>query len=101
MSECTATHYPTEFDNRDKIMKRIKRLKELHAVNLVLAHPYNQLPEKAKIPLRIEQAEIDALEDLFAGRDLQKSLEWCVAGEHYCGAEGVKRAMEFQKTLQK
>jgi hypothetical protein len=55
---------------------------------------YSDLTELEKIPHRIEIAKELALEDLKNGIDLKPILERCIEKEQYCGAEGIKLAIE-------
>lgn len=59
---------------------------------------YLELSEIEKIPIRIERAKEIALKDLRSGVDLNESLDWCIINEQYCGAEGIKRAIEEYKS---
>ena len=58
---------------------------------------YSDLSELEKIPLRINMAEKLALEYLHKGIDLSGDLKWCIDNEQYCGAEGIRRALEKSK----
>lgn len=58
---------------------------------------YSKLPDSEKRKLRIERAEIMALEDIANGFDINYILKRCVERELYCGAEGIKRAIEKSK----
>ena len=61
---------------------------------------YRLLPEDDKRKRRIDMAEIIALkETLLAGKNLDEELQSCIKGEHYCGAEGVKRVKEWWKSI--
>ncbi len=56
---------------------------------------YRDLTELEKIPLRVLQAEKTALLEIKEKADLRNYLKECVENEWYCGAEGIKRALEF------
>lgn len=60
---------------------------------------YKDLTELEKIPHRIEMAKELALEDLKNGVDLESILKRCVEREYYCGAEGIKLAINEYKKL--
>ncbi len=56
---------------------------------------YNNLSEREKIPYRIEIATVLALEEIQKGTDLKPVLQRCIEKQHYCGAEGIKRALQL------
>lgn len=56
---------------------------------------YNKLTEMERIPYRIEIATVLALEELQKGTDLKPVLKRCIEKEQYCGAEGIKRALQL------
>jgi len=56
---------------------------------------YNNLTELEKIPYRVEIATVLALEELQKGTDLKPVLKRCIEKEQYCGAEGIKRALQL------
>jgi len=62
---------------------------------------YRDLSEKEKIPFRVMQAEMTALKEALKGTNLDEALESCIANEEYCGAEGVKRAIQWLTTQPK
>ena len=61
---------------------------------------YKSLTEKQKIILRIKMAEIIALEEIEKGTDLEPILKKLIEEESYCGAEGIKRVLEYKKSKQ-
>ena len=59
--------------------------------------PYSQLTEREKIPLRIRTAKAFALTELKNGtstEQMRRIMAQLVAIENYCGAEGIRRAIE-------
>jgi len=56
---------------------------------------YNKLSELEKIPYRIEVATVLALEEIQKGTDLKPVLKRCIKKQYYCGAEGIKRALQL------
>ena len=53
------------------------------------------LTEKEKIPFRVVQGEILALDDYLKGADLNIILNKSIEKEYYCSAEGIKLALDF------
>lgn len=56
---------------------------------------YSSLSEREKIPFRIQMAEIRALEAIRNGVDLNPILKQLIEDESFCGAEGIRRALEI------
>jgi hypothetical protein len=83
----------------DIIKERIAQLTRITGMALQGLKSYRDLPEKEKIPYRIMSAEILALEELLKGADLDEWMKSCVSKEHYCGAEGIKKAKEWIKSI--
>jgi hypothetical protein len=77
------------------LQERISTLEHRH-IKLFRSMPiYASLPEKEKIPLRVSMAEIQGLENFMCGRDLEEMLKYSVENEHYCGAEGLNKAIKW------
>ncbi len=57
---------------------------------------YGELPELVKITFRVARAKILAIEESNKGTGLLLCLNLCVESENYCGAEGIKQAIESQ-----
>lgn len=63
-------------------------------MNLNLKQDYKTLPESEKIPFRVLNAEIIAME--FPNKEFMKQrLDACVRNEYFCGAQGIKNAMDW------
>jgi len=78
------------------IKERITELTGLLAIKISKnVKVYANLSEKEKIPFRIMSAEITALKDLLKGNCLNFHLSVVIDCEHYCGAEGIKRAKDW------
>ena len=80
------------------IQKRIGELKDIIKLKFSSENKqYTDLTEFERISFRSIQAQIVALEDFIKGEDIRSYLKICVNEEHYCGAEGVKNAIEWIK----
>ena len=79
------------------IEERIIELKNIAVIKLSKVKSYTALTELEKIPFRIMQAEILALEEYLKGQDLDNWLSKCVESEYYCAAEGIKKVKEWLK----
>ena len=77
------------------IKDRIQSLKVSQAKRLYSIGPYSKLPEQEKIPLRVNIAEIQALEYLMLSKDLDKIQRTLVENEQYCGAEGINKVKNW------
>jgi len=61
---------------------------------------YQSLTELERIPYRIATAKRLALRDLHSGVNMDRILKGCIEKEYYCGAEGIKQAIqEFRINL--
>jgi hypothetical protein len=81
----------------DIVNERIIELKNILTIKLSLISPYSSLTESERFPFRAMQAEIQALEYLSTGGDLDTFLSFCVENEYYAAAEGGKKVKEWIK----
>jgi hypothetical protein len=77
------------------LQERINFLKNVSRGESLKIRCYNELSELEKIPFRVQQAEILALEEFIKNGNLSNYLEVSVKYENYCGAEGIKKAKEW------